>query len=600
FAETRKFDGRHVRQLAPTELAQIAGRAGRHMNDGTFGTTAEIGPLDAETVACIENHMFEPLDSIFWRNPRLRFDSIAALQKSLGHRPHIRGLAKARKADDEIILQALAANPDIARLAVQPDTVHLLWNVCQVPDFGGVLSDGHARLLARIYRFLLADGSGAGAGRLPTDWIAAQVGRIERTDGDIETLIQRIANIRTWTYIAHRADWLDDALHWQERTRRAEDKLSDALHERLTQRFVDRRSAKLVSRMKDGIELLAAVKSSGEVVVEGHAVGRLKGFRFDADADDIGAAAKAVSAAALRALQSEIPRRLRALETDTPDSFALAGDGVITWQGNPVARLAPGRSPLRPLIAPMPSSLLDGEQSRRLRRLLARWLAEQIERVFKPLFSAQSAILSGPARGLVFQMTEAMGSLPRGTALDQIAALTPQDRRDLRALGLVIGRHGVFIPALLKPAAVRWRGILWAVHRGLRAVPEPPGPSRVSLGLSPHLHRDYYRAVGFEPFATVALRIDILERLAAQAWTASQYGTFAPSAQMLSLTGCPPEAVHDILGALGYRKKIEGEKILFERSQKQKRKRHAVKRTHRRDETGHSPFAKLKELKAGR
>ncbi|MEX2452142.1 MAG: helicase-related protein [Rhodospirillales bacterium] len=598
FAATRKFDGRHLRALVPTELAQIAGRAGRHMNDGTFGTTADIGPLDAETVAGIENHTFEPLDSIFWRNPQLRFDSVAALRKSLAQRPHGRGLVKARPADDEIILKTLAANPDVAALAGQPDTVRLLWDVCRIPDFGGVLSDGHARLLARLYRFLLADGSAAGTGRLPTDWIAAQVGRIERTDGDIETLIQRIANIRTWTYIAHRADWLDDAAHWQERTRRAEDKLSDALHERLTQRFVDRRSAKLVSRMKEGLELLAAVKSSGEVIVEGHAVGRLKGFQFDADPDDIGAAAKAVGAAALRALQNEIPRRLRALEADSPEAFTLADGGVILWHDNPIARLAPGHTVLRPLVAPLPASLLDGEQTQRLRRLLVQWLGGHLEHHFKPLIAAQDAALPGPARGIVYRLTEALGSLARAEALDQIAALTPPDRRALRALGIRIGRRSVFIPALLKPAAVRLRGILWAVRQRVRLIPMPPDPGRVSLALSAHLPHAYYDAIGFQPFETVALRVDILERLAAEAWNASGHGPFAPSAHMLSITGCTADSLNEVLRALGYRQTPRDGTMLFERAPKQHRKRKAVNRKRRANDSAPSPFAKLKDLKA--
>ena len=262
FAATRKFDGQRVRELTPAELAQIAGRAGRHMNAGTFGTTADVGPLDQETVDAIENHRFPPLAALFWRNAHLRFTSLDALRRSLAVPPEMPGLVRAREADDEAALAALSADADIARLATGADAVRLLWEVCRIPDFGNLMSDAHTRLMGRIYRHLMGP-----AGRLPTDWVADQVVRIERTDGDIETLVQRIANVRTWTYVSYRGDWLADAGHWQERTRAVEDRLSDALHERLTQRFVDRRSAILVSRLMESQTLTAAVDGDGEVSV---------------------------------------------------------------------------------------------------------------------------------------------------------------------------------------------------------------------------------------------------------------------------------------------------------------------------------------------
>ncbi|MCH7487528.1 MAG: hypothetical protein IIC04_11130, partial [Proteobacteria bacterium] len=351
FAGTRKFDGRHLRDLTPPELAQIAGRAGRHMNDGTFGTTNNIGPLDADTVARIENHHFEPLKFLCWRNPDLDFSSLAALQKSLTEPPRTPGLIKAREAADEQALRHLARDPEIAARAATPASLRLLWDVCRIPDFGKVMSEAHCRLLGAIYEHL----SGPG-GRLPKDWMAAQVTRLDRADGGIETLSARIAAIRTWTYVSHHPDWLDDAPGWQERTRAIEDKLSDALHRGLTQRFVDKRAAILVKRIKERDRLLAAVDGSGEVTVEGHCVGRLEGFRFVPDEDGgglggdfEGAAAKAVSGAAERALRDEIASRLKILEADADDKFELTPDESgwprrIAWRGAAVARLAAGPS----------------------------------------------------------------------------------------------------------------------------------------------------------------------------------------------------------------------------------------------------------------
>ena len=349
FAAKAKFDGRTHRPLTAAELAQTAGRAGRHMNDGTFGTTGAHGPLDADLVARIENHHFEPLKFLCWRNPDLDFSSLDALGRSLAQPPRTPGLMKARPADDELVLGLLAREPGVAARATTPDGVRRLWDVCRIPDFGKVMSDAHARLLGSIYGHLMS-----GEGRIPAAWMAAQVTRLERTDGDIETLAGRIAGIRTWTYVAYHADWLDDAVHWQERTRGIEDKLSDALHLSLTQRFVDKRTSILLSRIKQREDLLAAVDGHGDVTVEGHFMGRLEGFRFipddDASLNDDnldGAARKTVSNAAQRALRGEMAARLRRLEADGDDMFQLTADDSgwerrIQWRGEDVARLAAG------------------------------------------------------------------------------------------------------------------------------------------------------------------------------------------------------------------------------------------------------------------
>ncbi|MCH6586864.1 MAG: disulfide oxidoreductase, partial [Proteobacteria bacterium] len=337
FAKLVKFDGRAVRRLTPAEVGQIAGRAGRHMSDGTFGTTGEVGALEPELVEAVEAHRFDPLRALHWRNRDLDFRSPRLLLRALERPPPAPELIRVREADDFTALAALARDPEIAELAGNPGAVRLLWEVCQVPDFQKILSDQHARLLGRMYRFLAV-----GDGCLPEDWVARQIDRIDRSDGDIDTLTARIAHIRTWTYVANRGDWLGDAGHWQERARAIEDKLSDALHERLTQRFVDRRAATLVRRLRAGDDLLAAVKADGEVVVEGEFVGRLEGFRFRLDGTVEIEDAKALLTAARRALAGEIPARVKRLELDGDAAFALEADGRLAWRGVPVARLAAG------------------------------------------------------------------------------------------------------------------------------------------------------------------------------------------------------------------------------------------------------------------
>ncbi|MBM3559492.1 MAG: hypothetical protein FJX53_06405, partial [Alphaproteobacteria bacterium] len=278
FAALAKFDGRNVRRLAPAEMAQIAGRAGRSMNDGTFGPTGTVPAFEPHLIEAIEQHRFETLKRLYWRSAALDFASTEALVASLEVPPPSDVLRRAGEGSDHLALVAALADPAVRPLVDRPAAVRLLWDACQIPDFRKDFSDGHPRLVARVFGHLARDG------RIPEDWIASSLDRLDLTDGDIDTLVGRIAHVRTWTYVSHRAGWFDDAVGWQGRTRALEDKLSDALHERLTQRFVDRKTAALLRRLRTAVggetEPLAGVTGDGRVVVEGEAIGRVEGFRF--------------------------------------------------------------------------------------------------------------------------------------------------------------------------------------------------------------------------------------------------------------------------------------------------------------------------------
>src|SRR5262249_16142226 len=347
FARTGKFDGRGPRRLTPAELAQIAGRAGRHMSDGTFGTTAEQRPLDPEIVEAIETHRFDPLPRLNWRTIRLRFESAGALLKTLEERPSVPGLVQPREADDHRALQALARNPDIVEIATNPGAVRLLWEVCQIPDFRKVMTESHTRLLAHCFLHLAGPDE-----RLPIDWIAGQMTNLDRIDGDIDSLMARIAHIRTWTYITHRSDWVEDSAQWQERARGIEDRLSDALHESITQRFVDRRSAFLVRQLASAGELMAAVSKTGEVLVGGADCGRSDGFGFVADSVD-GIEMRTLIAAASRVLRGETTARARLVREDADDAFAISPDGELRWRGEMVGRMVAGEKLLAPRAEPL-------------------------------------------------------------------------------------------------------------------------------------------------------------------------------------------------------------------------------------------------------
>ena len=371
FAGVRKFDGQVHRELTAAELGQIAGRAGRHMNDGTFGVTGTVEPLSADLIERLETHTFDPVKSLQWRNRDLDFASLDRLRESLRQSPREGRLARARDADDMIALETVSRDPDVARFAVSRQTVSRLWDVCQVPDYRKISAQDHAELVATLYKFLMAPEE-----RIPEDWFAKQVALADRTDGDIDTLANRIAHIRTWTFVSNRVDWLADPEHWQGRTRAIEDSLSDALHEQLTQRFVDRRTSALMRGLKEKDELYAEIAEDGAVHVEKHYVGRLQGFRFFPDAQAEGIHGKATRNAAAHVLAKELAMRVRRVVAAKTDAFKLSRSGQILWRDEEIARLEAGDDPLKPTVVVIADEHLagsgQGEGARAARRLADR------------------------------------------------------------------------------------------------------------------------------------------------------------------------------------------------------------------------------------
>ncbi|MFO1145563.1 MAG: helicase-related protein [Rhodospirillales bacterium] len=555
FAATRKFDGRGPRRLTAAEMAQIAGRAGRHTRDGSFGTTAEIGSLDAELAQRIESHTFEPLTALKWRNSELRFASLEALRTSLGRLPDRPGLTRAREADDELALAHLAADAEIGRLARGPAAVALLWDVCRIPDFGKVAGEAHARLLGQMFRYLMG-AAGNAAGRLPTDWVARQVDRLNRSDGDIETLMQRIAGIRTWTYVSHQSSWLADADAWQQRARAIEDKLSDALHERLIQRFVDRRTASLVGHMRARGNLTAAVSAAGEVLVEGHFVGTLDGFRFAPDPSvggGAGDASRSVTAAAVRALATPIRRRVGELEADDDCAFTLAADGMVLWRKAAVGHLQRGADVLTPWVEVLASDLLPGEARTRLRAGSPGSSKRGCAAASLPLRCTKRR--AGAARGLLCSLPRLSAPCRGEGAQAQIAALSRSDRRTLAESGVRFGSEMVWMPRLLKPEAMALRGLLWWLH----AAGGAPRRSRTAAGAAAAASAagragGVLAATGYRRAGEGALRIDIVERLHGLMRRAARApaATPLPETDLLSLIGCPAAVLPAILAGLGY------------------------------------------------
>ena len=560
FSARRKFDGRAPRDLRNDELAQIAGRAGRHMRDGAFGVTAECPAFDEETVAAIEEHRFDPVRALQWRSEALDFASLAALTRSLAEPPARTGLMRARPGEDEMALARLALYDEISDIEPRGASLKLLWDVCQTPDFRKTSIDQHARLLGDIYLQLARDG------RVAADWLAPRVNRLDRTDGDIDAISTRIAHVRTWTYLSHRAEWLDDAPYWQERARSIEDSLSDALHEKLTQRFVDRRTSVLLRKLKDDAPLLAGVTEDGEVIVEGHFIGRLLGFEFIVDPRASGKDAKRARAAAERAFAPELAARAALLANAQEGELGLRGDGVILWRSAPVARLVKGPAPLRPNLAIRGADAISPHLSGRIHERLHAFLASRIEALLGELIALAGAAnageggeLNGLARGVAFRLVENFGAMSRAQFGEELKQLDQSERAKLRDLGVRFGEYTLFMPKLLKPAPAKLLTLLWALwtDRPPQGA-EPPKAGLVSIACAADLPHAYYYAAGYRPSGARAVRIDMMERLAGQIRAGRKDGEhrggFEANQQMMSLVGCSGEEFESILSSLGYRK----------------------------------------------
>jgi ATP-dependent RNA helicase SUPV3L1/SUV3 len=555
FAGLEKFDGRRDRRLTISEMAQIAGRAGRHQKDGTFGTlglTEESGGFSEEETAAIEEHRFRPLDSVYWRNAELDFSDVGTLIRSLEAKSGDPILRPAPEAIDLAVLKLVAEDPAIAsKRAAQ---ARRLWAVCGLPDFRKVGPMHHARMVRRLFSYI---GEG---GHVPHEWFAAEVARLDNMSGDIEALADRLAGIRSWAYIAHRADWLKEPVKWAERTREVEARLSDALHERLTQRFVDRRTAVLVrdigARGADALPMTVA--ADGEVSVGPEPIGHLTGFEFRVDPSARLADKRLLLAAAERRLGEELDRRAKSLVEAEDKAFQLnvedTGGLAISWEGHVLARLAPGRALLEPAVRTARAlDRLSAPVRAALRERLELWLETQIDRHLRPLKQLAAAAgdpASAPGvRALAAMLADAGGVLPRKATLSAIAHLEQPDRQALHRLRVRLGPLDVFLPLLLKPAAQHWRAALLAVREGQ---PMPPLPAPGSATLTGEADARG-AALAYRRLGQAWLRIDLADRLASHARKVRSAGGDDPVDQELAISiGLGDEALSRLMGEIGF------------------------------------------------
>ncbi len=568
FADDHKFDGHQTRQLTPAEFGQIAGRAGRHMHNGSFGVTGNAPDFDEEMIKRLETHDFEPVRVVQWRNAELDFRSIDDLRASLDQTPRLKALTRVPIATDQHALEFVARN-EAGAAARGEAAVRLLWECCGTPDYRDISPAQHGEIITRIYSDLMRHS------RVDADWIAEQVRFCDNVTGDIDTLSNRIKQIRTWTFVANRKNWLEDPAHWREKTRDIEDRLSDALHERLTQRFVDRRTSVLMRHLRDKHMVSPEINDRGEVSLEGHLIGSIEGFRFTLARSE-GGDAKGVAGAAAQVVAPEIAKRAERVAGAPNEEFVLATDGYVRWRGQVVANLAEGETLFAPRLLILADESLSGPDLERVQDRLNLWLRHLVNTQLESVLSLEApADLEGSARGLAYRLYENLGILPRSAVADDVKGLDQDVRGKLRKLGVKFGAFHIYVPQSLKPAPRELALILYALKNGgvrqpgVADLPQIVLSGRTSFLIDPEVNTKLYELAGFKVAGRRAVRVDILERLAdiirplIALNPVTHQGELPPGAaegngfrvtvEMTSLLGTAGEDFASILNSLGYR-----------------------------------------------
>jgi len=557
FSAIHKFDGKKMRELHNSEVAQIAGRAGRYLRSGSFGTTGDAPLFNEETIEAVENHKFKSIKKIVWRNSDLNMDNTDYLIKSLEKKADNPIFIKGREAVDLTSLKAITAADTFFSSLRDPISIDLLWNVCQIPDFRSISLGDHVGILGKVFHFLKTGDT------ITNEWIGGQLKKIDRYDGDIDTISKRLAFVRTWTYVAQRNNWVDDPEYWRDESRRIEDGLSDALHEALTKRFVDRRTSILIRKLKQKERLVAEVSKDGEVRIDGQFIGKLQGFRFSQDKTVSSEEHKALRSTSIAALESEFYLRSMRLYNapDTDISFTEKGD--LVWGDHAIGKIVSGEDILNPKVQTFVDLEAGSEVREKVERRLKHYLDRKIETLFEPLLSMKKdSQITGLSKGVAFLLVESLGILPRADVSEELKDLDQESRGLLRKHGVRFGQYNVFVPILLKPAATRLRLVLWSVINNFDEFPSPPEPGLVTIGVKKTEVKGYFTKVGYHGSGDWALRIDMLERLADLLRKEDSKNGFEATSDMLSISGMSHEQFASLMSGLGYHvKKGERQKI---------------------------------------
>ena len=592
FSSLNKFDGKKNRKLNLSEISQIAGRAGRHINDGTFGITGECKHLSPDEIEKLEKHELNKDNILYWRNSDLNLDSLDNLVSSLEKNTNNDLLKKINDCEDEKVLKFLIKNDKDLKNKCSKDLVKIFWECCQIPDFSKKNYGNHVEVVKKVFDFLSSN-----FGKVTNDYMKKQLEHLDRYDGNIDTLANRISNVRTWSYVANKKNWASNSDYWIERTKYIEDKLSDKLHEELTKSFIDKRISILSRSLKQDIVLATEIKNENEVIIDGLFIGSLKGMRLELDlkSSSLKTDIKSLKKAARQAIAPELMRRTtRIIRSEV---LQVDDDNKIYWMDNPIAYLSKGKDYLNPKLNLLVDEAIDQESKEKLQTNLNKKLYSLINSELSDLVNlSKSKFKNNYVRALSYQLFESNGVLKRELVHQMIKNISKEDRPNLRKAGIKIGRYHIFLPKMLKPSAVDLRVKLWKLYFLEDIKYTVPKSGLNFLKNEAEKNKKFLLICGFENFGKFYIRVDILERLFLKIIENTKDGMFKINSDMINLIGCNKENFFKLLELMDYKqKKIEGnkEEYFVYRPNLSKRKKNPGKNKSFKE----SPFDKLAELR---
>jgi ATP-dependent RNA helicase SUPV3L1/SUV3 len=590
FSNIKKFDGRKLRKLNLSEIGQIAGRAGRYLNDGSFGITGDCKEISSEEVNLLENHKFEKIQSLFWRNSNLNFNNPLTLIKSLDEKPNKEWLRKIHECEDEKALKFFLRDKNFENIEFNKDKLSLLWECCQIPDFVKKTYGNHYEVISNVFKYLSSK-----KGKITNDFMRLQLMKLDKLDGNVDSLSNRIANVRTWSYVSNKNNWIENQYYWIEKTKLLEDKLSDRLHEELTKTFIDKRASILARGLKQDMEFDTKILENNEVMIDDQFIGKIKGLKLELDLKKgaLETDIKSLKKAARQTVGPELERRIQNI-IDT-ESIELHDDFKIYWNSFAIGKLTSGRNYLNPNFELIIDDILEQNQKQKLISFLGKWLENKINKILKSLIDLKELKEKNSSiKALAYQLYENNGVLKRDQVLEYLKNLNQNDRQVLRSLGVKFGRYHVFLYKLIKPEAVSLRTLLWKNYHQKYFNLKPPTFGLNFLDNKDLKSRNFMLLCGFEKFDSIFVRIDILERLFMQIINTDtkKNKDVKLIPEMLNLLGCSKDNFKKLIKNMGY-KTLEKNDDLFFRYIPQK---NIYKKDINKKNVRENPFGVLKNL----
>ena len=588
FSNLRKFDGKKTRKLTLSEISQIAGRAGRHINDGTFGTTGECKQLTSNEIEKLEKHELNNINVLYWRNSEIDFNSLSGLINSLEKKNNSKFLKRINDCEDEKVLKLLIKDNEEIKAITSKHSVETLWECCQIPDFSKKAYGNHIEVVKKVFNFLTSK-----SGKVTNEYMKKQLEHLDNYNGNIDTLTNRISNIRTWSYVANKKNWTSNADYWIERTKYIEDKLSDKLHEELTKSFIDKRISILSRTLQQDVTLATEIKNENEVIIDGQYIGRLKGMILDLDlkTGSLKTDIRSLKKAARQAIAPELMRRANKIVQSK--EFKINDDHKIYWMDSPIAYISKGRDYLNPKLELLVDEAIDQDSKIKLKNYLEKKLYELIYTELSDLVNlSETKFKNRYVRALCYQLFENNGVIKRESIYQMIKSISKEDRVSIRKAGIKIGRYHIFLPRMLKPNAVDLRIKLWKLFYPEDNKYDIPKSGLNFLKNEVTQNNKFLLICGFENFNKFYVRVDILERFFIKIIENSKNGVFKINSDMINLIGCNKENFFKLLDLMNYKPKKGEEFFIY------KPKPHVNKRLKKNKKiTKNNPFSKLSEIR---